>query len=98
MFLSSESESESLAFDESIVFVSCFCCVGLLVLFSLRQIRKTEQDKKEQAKNEGSSSFRGLISFFILFCTNIFRNSFVTTSPRNHNYRMRYLFYEKLSI
>ena len=32
--------------DESIVFVSCFCRVRLLVLFSLRQMRKTEQDKQ----------------------------------------------------
>ena len=41
--LSSESESESLALDESIH--ACFCRVGLFVLFSLRQMRKTEQDK-----------------------------------------------------
>ena len=31
--LSSESESESLALDDSVVFVSCFYGVGLFVLF-----------------------------------------------------------------
>ena len=38
MFFSLESESESLGLDESIVFVSGFCHVGLLVSFSLRQM------------------------------------------------------------
>ena len=38
MFFSLESESESLGLDERIAFVSGFCHVGLLVLFSLRQM------------------------------------------------------------
>ena len=43
--LSSESESESLALDESMVFDSCFCRVGLFVFLGLRQMGKTQQDK-----------------------------------------------------
>ena len=56
------------------------------------------EKRKDQVENVGYFTFQKADQLFHTFLYKRFHKQFVTTSPRNYIYRMRYLFYEKLSI
>ena len=77
----------------------CFCLLFVPCwLICLFQSSPNAREGERQAENVGSFTFQEADQLFHTFLYKRFHKQFVTTSPRNYIYHMRYIFNGKFSI